>query len=282
MPIGFNSILLDCGLAPADVRLVRHKDQRSSPGNSPYELWRDRPHLFDEYQSRQKISNRKKFSAPYWAVFVADAFNDTMFAGIYSAAYKGLLEHDRPKVQTAGEVDEAGSCDVYDLALSGMLGDLIGRLFIDWGGGERAWVQYAERQNKEVKELRLAEYEPPFPGHMNIREQLSRIGKLPRSWIEVLKYSKGVYVLTCPRTKEQYIGSAKGAEGFYSRWMSYFRDGHGGNVALKSRDPSNYQVSILEVAGSSVSDEEIQAMEGRWQLKLQSREMGLNRNLAKS
>ena len=32
--------------------------------------------------------------------------------------------------------------------------------------------------------------------------------------------------------------------------MDYFKTGHGGNVGLKSKDPSNYQVSILEVAGS--------------------------------
>jgi hypothetical protein len=39
-------------------------------------------------------------------------------------------------------------------------------------------------------------------------------------------------------------------------------------------------VSILEVAGSSATIDEIHEMEGRWQSKLQSREMGLNRNLA--
>jgi hypothetical protein len=60
--------------------------------------------------------------------------------------------------------------------------------------------------------------------------------------------------------------------------VSYARDGHGGNVGLKSRDPSDYQVSILEVAGSAATVDEIIAMEGLWKQKLQSREMGLNRN----
>jgi len=32
--------------------------------------------------------------------------------------------------------------------------------------------------------------------------------------------------------------------------LSYVRDGHGGNVGLKGRDPSDYRVSILEVVGS--------------------------------
>jgi len=57
---------------------------------------------------------------------------------------------------------------------------------------------------------------------------------------------------------------------------------HGGNLGLKSRDPSDYQVAILEVAGTAADHKDILSMEGRWQRKLQSREMGLNRNLAKS
>jgi hypothetical protein len=89
---------------------------------------------------------------------------------------------------------------------------------------------------------------------------------------------RGVYLLTCPRTNEQYVGAAHGGDGFLGRWLGYARSGHGGNVGLKSRDPSDYRVSILEVAASSASVEDILAMEARWKDKLQSREMGLNRN----
>jgi len=38
------------------------------------------------------------------------------------------------------------------------------------------------------------------------------------------------------------------------------RDDHGGNLGLKSRDASDYQVSILEVAGSAATFEKIIAM----------------------
>jgi hypothetical protein len=77
---------------------------------------------------------------------------------------------------------------------------------------------------------------------------------------------------------EQYVGSATGADGFHGRWLAYARDGHGGNVALKHRDPSDYHVSVLEVAGSAATSEEIVGMETLWKQKLQSREMGLNKN----
>jgi hypothetical protein len=113
---------------------------------------------------------------------------------------------------------------------------------------------------------------------MNFIEQLSGLNKLAPGWIEVLRSTKGVYLLTCPKTKEQYVGSATGASGFWNRWQEYVQTGHGGNVALKSRDPSDYQVCILEVAGTSSTDDDIIRMEQRWKAKLQSGAMGLNRN----
>ena len=90
--------------------------------------------------------------------------------------------------------------------------------------------------------------------------------------------TQGVYLLTCPRTREQYVGSATGRDGFLGRWRSYVDGGSGGNVSLRSRDPSDYQVSILQAAGSADDRGTILAMEERWKQKLQSRDMGLNRN----
>ena len=87
-----------------------------------------------------------------------------------------------------------------------------------------------------------------------------------------------IYLLTCPRTREQYVGMASGAGGFLARWREYWSTGHGGNVGLKSRDPSDYQVSILETVGNSATEADLLALEVRWKNKLQSREMGLNRN----
>lgn len=109
-------------------------------------------------------------------------------------------------------------------------------------------------------------------------ETLSRLDKLPLGWVTALKNTRGIYLLTCPRTKEQYVGAAIGMDGFWGRWQNYVQTGHGGDVALKSREPSDYQVSILEVAGSSATVEDIITMETLWKKKLQSREMGLNRN----
>jgi hypothetical protein len=277
MPIMFNTILVEAGLRLADVRLLRHKDNSATKGRSPYELWRDNRPQFECYQSTQRTENREKVRATYWASFVGTPVDETMFVGLYRVKYRGLLEKDTP-MPHRDDVDKAGSCDVWDLTLEQTLGDLIGKLFIDWGPGRLAWVQYADRQNKQITELRTEFKEPDFPGFLNFIQSLSNLDSLPKTWIVPLQSSRGIYLLTCPKTKEQYVGSATGEQGFWGRWQEYVRTGHGGNVALKSRDPSDYQVSVLEVAGTSSSEADILMIEQRWKSKLQSREMGLNLN----
>ena len=274
----FNSLLQQYGISPTEVILLRHQDTSATRGRTLYALWRDDSAAFQLYQSRQTVENRSKFSrAPFWASFVVTPTGATMFVGLYAATYDCLLIEDSPMLHRDG-MDLAGTCDRYELILQASLCDLQGRLCIEWGDGTRAWVQRADKQNKPVHELRASFKEPEFPGFLNFIEPLSKIAALPVTWVAVLKQATGVYLLTCPSTKEQYVGSAYGEEGFWHRWKEYFTTGHGGNVALKSRNYSDYQVAVLEVAGSAAKVEDILAMESRWKKKLQSREMGLNRN----
>jgi len=195
----FNTILEGNGLSLGDVRLLRHQDPRSERGRSPYELWRDNRPGFDLYQSLQRTDRRTHFSSPFWASFVVTPDQETMFVGIYGVKLRGLLEHDTP-LQNREGVDKAGTCDVYDFTLEEALRDLIGRLFVDWGVGTRSWVQRADQQNKPVKELRTEFKEPDFPGFLNFAEPLSKLDALPKGWTAALQSSKGVYLLTCPKT----------------------------------------------------------------------------------
>lgn len=276
MPILFNMLLQGAGISPSSVRLLRHRDNRSAKGRSPYELWRDNRPAFEEYQRVQTFSNRVKLQAPFWASFVVTSTGETLFAGLYSCQYAGINEVDIPWPHAPG-TDAAGTRDVYSLELDPRFDDLQGRLVIEWGEGGRAWIQRADNQNKSVTELWRSFREPEFPGFTEFMADLSTVERLPATWSTALAAVRGIYLLTCPRTKEQYVGSATGADGFYGRWLNY-RDGHGGNVGLKSRDPSDYRVSILEVAGDGSLPEDILAKEALWKRKLQSGAMGLNRN----
>jgi hypothetical protein len=202
-----------------------------------------------------------------------------MFVGLYRVNYLGTIKEDQPKIHTDG-VDRAGTCDRYELSLEKKLGEFIGKLLIDWGPGSRAWIQRPDNSEKIVTELHREFREPDFPGFLSFSSNLSNVKRetLPKSWIDVLRVSKGIYLLTCPKTREQYVGKADGEDGFWGRWMCHAKTGYGDAVKLKSREPSDYQVSILEVAGTAASEADLIRMEGLWKQKLQSREMGLNAN----
>lgn len=260
-------MLVEAGLSPRDVCLLRHKDTQarrvvrhtncgaiswSGPGTS-------------RILGISTATNRLRRQ------------NETLFVGLYGVKYRGLIECDTPML-TRDDIDKAGSCDVYDLTVQEPLRDLIGRLVIDWGPAAIAWVQHADRQNKPIKELRKEFKEPDFPGFLQFIEPLSVVDRLPKHWTATLQSSRGVYLLTCPRTKEQYVGSATGEKGFWGRWQEYLANGHGGNVVLRSLEPSDYQVSILEVAGTALAENDIVKLEQRWKAKLQTRQMGLNGN----
>lgn len=276
--IAFNTLLLIAGFDLSKLRLLRHQQPAATRGHSVYEIWRDDRPAFEAYQSVQGVGAHKTLvNSTHWASFVGTPQGETMFVGLYRAKHLGLSSTDLVS-HTTGAIDPAGSVHLYELLELQDYNDFVGRLFIDWGEAKRAWIQRGDGKPKAIVEIKREFTEPAFPGYLELIEALSRISTLPMGWIAALRVARGVYVLTCPRTKEVYIGSATGEDGFFGRWNEYARDGHGGNIQLKSRDQSDYQVSILEVAGSADTAQDILTMESRWKNKLQTRAMGLNSN----
>lgn len=154
-----------------------------------------------------------------------------------------------------------------------------GRLVIDWGDGERAWVQRADLQDKPIVELREQREDPKFPGFMHFKLALHDVENVPVSWAEVLRNARGIYLLVHRESGDQYVGSAYGEHGFFARWKSY-ADGHGGNVAMKDlgAPAAAYEATILEVVGSDATPLDIFERETLWKTKLGTRAKGLNRN----
>jgi hypothetical protein len=279
VPFRFNQLLAEAGLNPSSVRLLRHQTQLAG-ARSLLDVWRTDRGTFEEYQSLQLAAKRGSFQRPYWAAFFGTWDGRSIFAGIYAVGEPQTLP-DAVEVPISGGVEAAGTVDRYACELTDKLRGYSERLFIDWGGGasgKRSWSQRAETQDKIITELYLDAVEAPFPGLMQIQAPLSVIAESPASWIRHLSAARGIYLLACPRTGELYVGSATAVGGFWSRWLEYRRTGHGGNVALMQREPSDYQVSILEVAGSAQTTDDIFAAEQLWKAKLQSRARGLNRN----
>ncbi|WP_066721967.1 GIY-YIG nuclease family protein [Sphingomonas pituitosa] len=274
MSLTFNAVLESYRIDPRQVRLLRHQNG-AVKGRTLYSLWRDDHASFVAYQNIQTSQNRSRLASPFWAAFVVTPAQSNLFVGLYEVERIG--ECPIGAVDPFKLHDVAGS-DLYRSELFKASEADVGRIFIDWGPGTRTWAQKAADQPKPIVEITRVFKEEEFPGYTRFIARLSGLGALPPSWLTALRAAKGVYLLTCPDTKEQYVGSAYGEDGFLGRWLAYARDGHGGNVVLKSRDRSDYQVSILEVCGSAASPEEVIGVEGLWKAKLQTREMGLNGN----
>ena len=278
MPFRFNMLLEEAGIAPSDVRLLRHQPKVGS--KSLLDVWRTNRPLFESFQSEQDATKRAHLDARYWACFVGTWDGRTVFTGIYGIGAPTLMSEDIVS-PISNNLEAAGTVHRYPCERLDCLAAYEGKLYVDWGGGasgKRAWIQRANTQNKVVSELHLASTEMPFPGLMELTQPLSTLSDVPSSWILQLSPAKGVYLLTCPDDGSQYVGSATGNGGFWSRWSEYRRNGHGGNVALKERGPRDYIVSVLQVAGSKDTDDDILASEARWKKKLQARMFGLSRN----
>lgn len=146
-----------------------------------------------------------------------------MFVGFYRVRYIGPSMTDTAS-PTTGHFLPAGSLYDYSVVHDPFLAEYAGRLFINWGdspSSKRAWFQLASNQEKPIVEIKREYSDPAFPGYLQFIDSLSRIATLPPTWIEMLKVAKGVYVLTFPRTKELYIGSATGSGGFFGRCSTH-------------------------------------------------------------
>jgi hypothetical protein len=271
--ITFNAVLRSAGVDAAHVKLVRHQDTRLSGRPTPHQLWSSGGEGFELYQ---RIQKRAVFSgAKRIASFVATPLGDTLFVGLF--AVNGC------STVPAGVRDPISGRDVeglllYDLTQVPALDDCRGRLVVDWGEGFRAWVQLARKRDKPVVEIRRTVQDPPFPGLVDFRERLSNLANVPHSWRHVLTSVGGIYLLVCPESGKQYVGSAHGAAGFWGRWMDYVASGHGGNRRMKEVPAGDYQVTILEIVSPNASPEEFFSKESRWKEKLLSRRVGLNAN----
>lgn len=283
VPLTFNLLLEAAGVDLKTTRLVRHRHDRRFQ-RLVYQDAVEGNDRFQTYQAGQGSLRvaKQMGGADVLASFVLDPAGDTVFAGLWRVlgVKRGFLP-DPYRYPDGKDAPRRGkpTDSIVETDRMDLLADCRGRLVVDWGGGERAWVQYAHRRDKPITELRARVADPPFPGLASFKCPLGEVDGLPRSWLALLGLNRGVYLLVHRDSGAQYVGSAVGPDGFLGRWRSY-GDGHGGNKGMKAfgRSADEYDVAILETAGSGATVEDIYTLEARWKEKLGSRATGLNRN----
>lgn len=219
---------------------------------------------YQEVQDAEQVIAQFRAARQLAGFFVEPTTKQTLFVGVWDVLGERAVEPP----YTAFATQLRPEFDLYR-----------GRIVIDWGDGERAWVQRADKQDKDIIEIRQRREDPAFPGFAKLHLSLHEIENVPVAWAEVLRNARGIYLLVHRASGQQYVGSAYGIGGFLSRWLGY-SDGHGGNVGLKELGAAAdaFDATILEVVGSEATKEEIFARETLWKQKLGTRVKGLNRN----
>jgi hypothetical protein len=93
-----------------------------------------------------------------------------------------------------------------------------------------------------------------------------------------LREWRGIYYILDSSDGRGYVGAAYGADNILGRWLNYGISGHGGNKALRKRDPSNFHFSILQRVSPDMPSDDVIRLEHAWKTRLHTREFGLNKN----
>ena len=171
----------------------------------------------------------------------------------------------------------------------------VGRLILSFHRyqGMRGRAYFLEKyfHNFELSEILPSQYSGEnFPGFENLKHDFDTLEPIFKSerndWKAALSSVKGVYLISDKHNGKQYIGSAYGIMGIWSRWASYIGTGHGWNddlTALIDKKTikyarNNFRFSLLEVMSMSISDETILDRESHWKNVILTREFGYNQN----
>ncbi|MGI4856755.1 MAG: GIY-YIG nuclease family protein [Janthinobacterium lividum] len=270
----FNDLLKEAGVPLDRTKLIRHSDNRGAKGKSPYDLWLAKDGSLEKYQQLQA---NEVFDVGDWlAVFVATPYRETLFVGMYRVV--GVGRASEGTIDPLLEIDAGGKFE-YQIEQMAPLSEYLGRVVIEWGGGYINWRQLAKNQDKEIIELRrLSAIDTVFPGYQRFTRSVKSLVTIPVQWQAALEAVRGVYILTSLVDGKQYVGSASGERGFWGRWEDYAKNGHGGNVDMVPVASDDFQISILEVAASTASADEIRELESLWKERLMTKIFGLNKN----
>ena len=229
---------------------------------------------FEEWQSYQ---SRKNFERKFVVSLISlKPSHSWLFAGIHRS----------------GPPEEMDGRFRYPLVECDECKEFNGRLVVHF---ERRGRQPYLKAEEWASSIQITELRPSrltiahFPGFKSVRLTKNQLDVIVREqlpeWNSALSSVAGVYLIADSKTGKKYVGSAIGQAGIWGRWRAYAEDGHGGNVELKkvmkelgSDHTKNFRYSILEIADTHASANEVLRRESHWKEVLLTRTHGLNAN----
>ena len=247
--------------------------------------------IFNAYQqSQQNPTVEAAFlRASHIASFIGHRSGKALFVGLFRrGASRPMGFDDYWRVPAYQEMKAFGMRGLtaesdpvlwFDLDLTDFYAEWIGRLTIDWPGGERSWWRWADRNafliESILEQSALAREMPPWN---EIALSWEELRVLPSTWRAALSEWRGIYLIFDETDCKGYVGAAYGSDNIFGRWRSYAATGHGGNKDLVSRNPARLRFSILERVPPDMEIEDVIRLENSWKLRLHTRDFGMNRN----
>lgn len=256
-----------------------------TPQNSKIHLagWNGRQdpldvYLAGDFNKWQSWQSKKNFNRKFVVSLISMNGDCWLFAGVYEA-------------RSVRKVDDPHHFD-YDLVEDKSCVGMNGRLVVSHARHARQSYRTGEScADKilvhEIRSSRLSVRQ--FPGFKSVLLTKGQLDQIVRdnheSWRTALSSIAGVYVITDGETGKLYVGSATGQGGIWSRWEAYSKTGHGGNAELRKLLATEgkgraaaFRYSILEIADTHASSEDVLQREGHWKNVLLTRSHGLNAN----
>jgi len=236
-------------------------------------------YLAGNFEDWQKWQSKKNFEKKYIISLVQLPGSDRwLFVGAYYSLECNYLEDENYYKYRTSEVEALNSLAgrvVVSFKRSGRNSYLLAE---NWAGD--MFVSEVSREKMVVDE---------FKGYSRTSLKKAKLDIITKqnleSWRSALASVSGVYLITDTATGKLYVGSATGEGGIWDRWCDYSASGHGGNKELiailkthGSEYSSNFQYSILEIADTHTSTNDVLDRESYWKNVLCSREYGYNAN----
>jgi hypothetical protein len=284
-----NELLVKVGLNPDKTLVMRHRPTEKPLRHALRAFALDRPDVFNAYQRCHGDKVEASLSkAEHLVSFIGHEPGRALFVGVYKMnGWEAMSAAEWRKLATSKELMALGdrgpnpqrTLRHFNLDLMPELEPYKGRLAVGWPPPERSWWRRAS--NNVMPILSISDDSllvSPLPPWTEIVLTWADLQAMPKTWAGVLSQWRGIYLIIDRASGKSYVGSAYGKENIYARWQMYGATGHGGNVDLKGRDPSQFQYSILQRVSPDMPDDEVIGIESSWKLRLATREFGLNKN----
>ncbi len=236
-------------------------------------------YLSGEFEEWQSWQSKKNFERKYIISLLQLPGKDFwLYAGAYESLNSEYIVNEKYYKYKTKEINE-----VHELS---------GRLVLSF---ERSGRQSYLNAENWAQEIYVSELKPKkvvieeFSGYNKVLLSKSKldliISQNTPSWKGALSNVSGVYIITDKATGKIYVGSATGESGIWQRWCEYSENGHGGNTELLAllkekgnNYSSNFQYSILEIADTHASSNDVLEREVHWKNILCSKLHGYNAN----